>query len=163
MVHELRIQTKVFAQSERRRIVFVVLAEFLTLNRTMWQRCTEFMTTPTKRMSIRSTHLSTSGLSSVSARYTAIRAIITAAHSWSKPAPMWWMLAVASAQFRATVLTLIRLWPLECYKHHIKQSVIKFRSNLPDIEWWIGYSLCLLAELGRNADWPLRKTAPPLC
>lgn len=72
----------------------------------------------TKRISIRSTHLRTSGLSSVSALYTAIRAIMTAAHSWSKPAPMWWILAVASAQLRATVVTLIRLCPLECYKLH---------------------------------------------
>ena len=49
-------------------------------------------------MSMRSSQRSTSGPSSVSARKTAIRAISTAAASWSNPAAMCWMLTDASTQ-----------------------------------------------------------------
>ena len=48
-------------------------------------------------MSILSSHLSTSGPSSFSDLATAVRAITTAAISWSKPAAMCWRLVAASA------------------------------------------------------------------
>ena len=52
----------------------------------------------TSLINILSNQRRTSGPSSVSARYTAIRPISTAAASWSNPAAMCWMLVLASAQ-----------------------------------------------------------------
>jgi len=57
----------------------------------------------TSRMSMRSSQRSTSGPSSVSARNTAIRAINTAAASWSNPAAMCWMFTDASTQLQRAI------------------------------------------------------------
>lgn len=54
----------------------------------------------TSRMSCLSSHLSTSGPSSVSALYIASRAIRMAAASWSKDAAMFWIWVWASAQLK---------------------------------------------------------------
>lgn len=56
----------------------------------------------TSRMSCLSSHLSTSGPSSVSALYIASRAIRMAAASWSKDAAMFWIWVWASAQLKKT-------------------------------------------------------------
>lgn len=89
MVHELWVEAEIFAKSEAIGVVFIVFAKFLAL----WKEWFDLGSTVgvgcfTNRINILSTHLRTSGLSSVSARYTAMRAIRTAAASWSKPALM---------------------------------------------------------------------------
>lgn len=57
----------------------------------------------TNLINIRSSHLSTSGPSSVSALKIATLAIKTAAASWSKPAEMCCILVVASAQLKKRI------------------------------------------------------------
>ena len=66
-------------------------------------------------INIRSTQRSTSEPSSeLSARQAAIRAINTAAASWSKLAAMCGSAVAGSAQLRAIVVTRTRRWPLAC-------------------------------------------------
>lgn len=93
----LGIQGEGLGEPEGVRVVFVVIAKLLTLNTNTGINCFLFgsivaltlqVCSPTSLISCLSNHLSTSGPSSVSARYTANLAMRMAAASWSKDAAM---------------------------------------------------------------------------
>lgn len=112
MIHKLRIQRKVFRQSEAIWIVLSVFSELLALQRQRFTSQNIHITNVflviisiikdilTSLISMRSTHLSTSGPSSLSALNTAKRDIRTAAASWSNPALTWCKDDDASAQLQ---------------------------------------------------------------
>lgn len=103
----------------------------------------------TSRMSCLSSHLSTSGPSSVSALYIASLAMRMAAASWSKDAAMFWIWVWASAQFLAIVVTRMRLCPLECW-----YWVTNWTAPRPP--WGIGALCCMYKnkeELSKIQKW----------
>lgn len=77
----------------------------------------------TSRISCLSSHLSTSGPSSVSALYTASLAMRIAAASWSKDAAMFWICVCASAQLQKKKTNT-------SYLHHSERKDVQSQ-NIP--------------------------------
>lgn len=87
----------------------------------------------TSLMSCLSSHLSTSGPSSVSALYTASLAIRMAAASWSKDAAIFWIWVWASAQLK---IRKSKEMLLNYYIHH---KIVGYHTNL-NLKGIVNYS-----------------------